>query len=132
MMHNLILGLFALIMEKNTHKMNLKTIFTNMESNIKQMYLIIQCLKNTYGCLQQNTYRCIKNTCGYVQHIINAEVSTPFKSTIQGKRLLPLKTLISLWILHPSAAYHVISTRTLMSGTSPNLWSATINPSRSA
>ena len=41
MMHNLILDLFALIMEKNTHQMNLKTIFTNMGSNIKQLCLII-------------------------------------------------------------------------------------------
>ena len=41
MMHNLILGLFALIMEKNIHQMNLKTIFANMGSNIKQLCLII-------------------------------------------------------------------------------------------
>ena len=41
MMHNLILGLFALIMEKNIHQMNLNTIFANMGLNIKQLCLII-------------------------------------------------------------------------------------------
>ena len=41
MMHNLILGLSTLIMENNTHQMNLKTIFTNMGSNIKQLCLVI-------------------------------------------------------------------------------------------
>ena len=41
MMHNIILGLFALIMEKNIHQMNLNTIFANMGLNIKQLCLII-------------------------------------------------------------------------------------------
>ena len=32
---NLVLALFALIMEENIHLMNLKATFTNMGSNIK-------------------------------------------------------------------------------------------------